>query len=997
MRRWGVGTREEILRQIQKKARSYTPEWRFDMENPDIGTALALVYARMLEGTLRRFAEIPKKNRIAFLNELDAKLLPAMPSTGYIVFKMVNEETEGVELEAGTTVSADVPDSPEGQVEFETTDDLYVTPAVLLRIYQTCGQKDQIFRIYRNDAEEGAGWPVVLFSNRYPNLQEHMLYLSHSVLFGIRTEGRIRMEWQIPGDARQSGEFLEALQNEEAAVFEYYSEDGWKRFCRQELSEGALLFQKGEGQPAFRQTEFAGIQSFWIRCRIRRQDAFDGMRLGSIKLTGSNQGILPDTVYGAGEERNIHEYLPFGERLDLYSEVYFGCQEVLGKSGAQITLSFGIDFVRIPLNGEKIQIEWEWVMKKSDFRPNTEFDVTIEAVIWEYYNGSGWARLFPKDSYQQIFSVRNGTMGQYQTMEFTCPEDMAPVLINAAEAFYIRARITKINNLYKTTGNYVVPLLSNTLFRYQYREGRLPEQIVLENNMDRRCISGRELFAGEEVLPFTKAGVDGMAVYLGFGTAPIGNPLKMLFLLGFNEDRSQRHLLWEYWNGSHWKNLNLVDETENFSRTGIVTFSGQPDIRKRRMFGEEKYWLRIRDISDAYLDAEEEILPVIRAIYMNAAAIQNVAGRRTDYFQVEMYQENMRFDLPEKNINKIDVLVAEEERMPESERMELMRQERLVTVPKEDGQWEEWVRWQRVDDFTESTPQDRHFIVNQTEGYLQFGNGRQGRIPAASRMENIRVEYQTGGGEYTNLKEGLINKMDRQAGFIREVSNPEALTGGCDVETLQQAVRRNSAALRHQNRAVVPRDYEELAMLASREIQSVKCFAGYDAKGEPLRGAVTLVVLQKAFRQSGAEFHKVKRQILDYMRDKISQTLLDNKKFFVVEPVFAELCVYAELSVRDFNKVFAVKKEVLRRLEKFLSPAGEKNGGWQIGSFPDNMQIQNAINDVPGIVYIKSIMLTAYTSSTTGRREVDVEQIKNSRYVLPVNGTHELVITINTR
>ncbi len=875
----GGWRKEEILQQIQRKARSYTPEWRFDLEQPDIGTALAFVYAGMFEGTLRRFEKIPEKNRIAFLNELDAKLLPAMSGAGYVFFKMVNEEVEGVGLEAGTVVLADVSDLPEGQVEFETTDDLYVTPAVISRIYQTCGSRDQICRIYQNDVEEKKVWPVTFFSNQYPNLQEHILYLSHSVLFGICGEGSIQMEWRILGDTRQSEEYLEVLQKKEVAVFEYYSEDGWKRFWRQELSEGTLLFQKTEEQPAFCRTELAGVSDFWIRCRIWKQEMFDRMRLSSIKLTSRNQGILPDTIYGAGEECNIHEYFPFGERLDLYSEVYFGCQEVLSKSGAQITLSFGIDFVRIPLDGEKKQIEWEWVMKKSDFRPDMEFDVTIEAVIWEYYNGSGWTRLFQENGYQKIFSAEKGVMGQYQAMEFTCPEDMQPVLINAAEAYYIRARITKINNLYKMTGNYIVPLLRNTLFRYQYTESRMPEYVVLENNMDRLCMPGPDFFAGEEVLPFTRTEVNEMAVYFGFGTAPVGNPLKILFLLGDTDEQSRRQLLWEYWNGSHWKNLNRIDETENFSRTGIVTFSGQPDSRKKKLFGEEKYWLRARDVSDAYFDTKEEFLPVIRGIYMNATAIRNAAG----------------------------------------------------------------------------------------------------------------------GGEYTNLKEGMVNKMSRSAGFIRKVSNPEALVGGCDVETLQQAVRRNSAALRHQNRAVVPRDYEELAGLACREIQSAKCFTGYDAKGEPLHGAVTLVVLQKAFRQSGTGFHRVKQQIIDYMQDKISQTLLDNQKFFVVEPVFAELCVYAELSVRDFNKVFAVKKEVLGRLEDFFRPAGETDGGWEIGTFPDNMQIQNAINDVPEIVSIRSIMLTAYTRSAAGRREVDVEKIKKSRYVLPVNGIHELVITVNTQ
>ena len=201
-----VGTKEEILRQIQRKAGSYTPEWRFDLENPDIGTALAIVYAEMFEGTLRRFAEIPMKNKRAFFNELDAKLLPAVPSTGYIHFGMINEEAEGVELPSGTMVSADVPEAPGGRLEFETTDDLYVTPAVLSRIYQTCDRKDQICRIYE-EGEQKAD-PIVFFSENGLNLQKHAMYLSHNLLFGISTEGSIRMEWQIQGEAGQSAEFL---------------------------------------------------------------------------------------------------------------------------------------------------------------------------------------------------------------------------------------------------------------------------------------------------------------------------------------------------------------------------------------------------------------------------------------------------------------------------------------------------------------------------------------------------------------------------------------------------------------------------------------------------------------------------------------------------------------------------------------------------------------------------------------------------------------------
>ncbi|MCH5264619.1 MAG: hypothetical protein J1F02_01880 [Lachnospiraceae bacterium] len=971
-----VNTKEDILRQIEKKARSYTPEWHFDREHPDIGTALAYVYASMMEGTLRRFAQIPMKNRIAFLNELEAGLLPALPSTGYVRFGLVNEEVEGVELPAGTGVAADVPESDTGQLQFETEEDFYVTPAVLYEIYQTCDRRDEICRIYQREDESKDFVPITLFSEDYPNLQEHRLYFSHKLLFSIQTEGSLQLEFTIPGEKRRSQAYLEQLLQPESAEFSYYSREGWQKFDRQELIEGGLLLHKGEEQPAFAEREIGGVENFWLRCQIYKQKPFERMRASRVRLSGKNRGILPDVVYGAGEERNIHEYLPFGERLDLYSEVYFGCQEVLAKKGAEITFSFGLDFVRIPLEGENSPIEWEWIMKKSDVKPNLEFDVTIEAVIWEYYNGSGWTRLFSDSAYEQAFSVKNGTSGRYQTITFTCPEDMMPVLVNASENFYIRARITKINNLYKMTGSYIIPLLGNTLFRYQYREGELPEYVVAENNRELSCMSGKDFFAGEAPLLFPQSGGDGMALYLGFKTAPVGSPVKMLFLTGDNGDHSGERLLWEYWNGTGWKNLNLVDETENFSKSGIVTFTGQPDIRKKRLFGDERYWLRIQDVDNIYMEENKRTLPVIRGIYMNAVAVRNVTGRRTEYFQMEVYQENIRFDLLEKNINDIEVSVQEsgrEEQLPE------------------------WLCWQQVEDFAESGSQDCHFVVDRTEGSLQFGDGRHGRVPPASRVQNIRVDYSFGGGEYTNLSRGEISRLNRSQGFIKEVENPEAMAGGCDVETLPQALARHSAMLRHQNRAVIPKDFEDLVLLASREVQLAKCYPGYDGSGRPLSGAVTLVVLRKDFLQGDGQFYKVKQQIMEYMRDKISTPLLDNNRFFVVEPLYVHLCVYAQLCVRDFNRVFAVKREVLHRLEQFFTPASlEDSSGWEIGTLPEPVQIQNAISDVPGIVYVQHMMLTAYTDGKTGRQEADMEKLRQNRYVLPVNGIHEIVITVET-
>ena len=52
MKEWKLDSRTggDIIRSIRETAANYTPEWNFNPEDPDIGSALAFVYADMLEG-----------------------------------------------------------------------------------------------------------------------------------------------------------------------------------------------------------------------------------------------------------------------------------------------------------------------------------------------------------------------------------------------------------------------------------------------------------------------------------------------------------------------------------------------------------------------------------------------------------------------------------------------------------------------------------------------------------------------------------------------------------------------------------------------------------------------------------------------------------------------------------------------------------------------------------------------------------------------------------
>lgn len=116
----------------------------------------------------------------------------------------------------------------------------------------------------------------------------------------------------------------------------------------------------------------------------------------------------------------------------------------------------------------------------------------------------------------------------------------------------------------------------------------------------------------------------------------------------------------------------------------------------------------------------------------------------------------------------------------------------------------------------------------------------------------------------------------------------------------------------------------------------------------------------------------------------------------VIEPDFVELNIRAELSVRDFNLVFQIKKQVQERLEQFFDPltGNFHQKGWEIGTLPNHIQIKNAISDIPGIVLVRNIYLTAYSSHASERKELDLEQMGGNRYILPINGRHELTVSV---
>jgi len=135
-----------------------------------------------------------------------------------------------------------------------------------------------------------------------------------------------------------------------------------------------------------------------------------------------------------------------------------------------------------------------------------------------------------------------------------------------------------------------------------------------------------------------------------------------------------------------------------------------------------------------------------------------------------------------------------------------------VTVTESGGD----TRWQEVPTLANSSPADRHFVVQRDAlgtASLLFGDGVNGLIPprgAATAAVTIRATYRVGGGPQGNVPAGA--QFRPGLATIRSATNLAAAGGGTAAEDIERARRLAPRLFRLQERAVTGPDYTDLAL-----------------------------------------------------------------------------------------------------------------------------------------------------------------------------------------
>ncbi len=995
--------KKELLERIKKLAAAYTPEWKFDEERPDIATALACLWVDMFYGTVRRSHRLMEKNQVEFFKTVGTRLRPSVPAEGYVVFEMASDEFGGVEIPKGLLVAAESKEeTPE--VSFETQEAVYATPVRLQEIFLADGKEDRFWQIYNSEKEEEASAeipPFYLFQPVGNDLQEHVFFFGHEQVLYLSGPAKVYLQLRNRRFSEAADAIPDWMLKKEITVFEYFSEIGFISFGGRHMEGKELVLELRAGQLPPVKTVWKERETYVIRCRLLRPFVRSDFSIEGFRLRSAMDHVFPDTVQTEQGEENARNVYPFGERPAPYGEVYIAADQVFSKAGAKVVLNFRVDYERVPLEDvQESERDWKLVMRRENFIPDPEYDVTIERVSWEYFNGSGWSRLFSGQEYSRIFNGGDGSMGQQFSLEFTCPQDMQPFLYDSVQSRYIRIRILKMNNLFKQKGNYITPIIRDLHFSFSYMgQGKTPGFLEACNTKmcDKIAVWEQDYRPVLWTL-FWGLKEQERALYMKFSGPLTEGPVKILFAMAETLRTELPRLEFAYYGGGAFRPLPVMDETDNLRKSGVWTFMGRPDFEKAVLFGSEGYWLRVTDAKGEYQKRSFYAKnPLINGIYMNAAKVLAVQTMPDEYFSIESGEKNKVCTLLNQKVYSLEVWVDESGTLTENQKRRIAAE--LETQEERDTQGDIsrfWVKWTEVEDFCLSGPEDRHYMADKSQGTVMFADGKNGAVPSGGSQDTIRIHYTCGGGENGNQQVGQISQMTQTLGYINRVYNPLVTTGGSDQETAKEAMERCVGWLRHRGKAVTASDYESLAMAASRSVLKVRCFPNCRGDGSREPGSVTLVVLQKDFKTGRMYFERVKQEILHVLGPSLPGNLLDMGRFYVVEPNYLELRCQMELSVSDFNDVFDVKKRVLERMEEFLDPVqGNFNKkGWQIGEVPNEIQITNALKGIPGIRYIREVQRSAFVQSKQGWVEAERDSEEEQRFAVALNGKHQVIITV---
>ena len=707
---------------------------------------------------------------------------------------------------------------------------------------------------------------------------------------------------------------------------------------------------------------------------------------------------------------------PFGEIPRIYDSFYIACRDAFSKKGSKVKI----------------------VLNVSKGSPSDKLMLS-----WEYWNGQGWTVI--EGLKDETNNFKSSTKDK--NVRFTCPMDFETTEVGGHENYWIRVRMVAGNygevkfkkvssgNTEESweidTAQVQAPLFTKFLIAYE-ESARVPEHIITLNNRDHS-----EDMVEEGVVkpfrPFEKLEEKEQCLYLGFDKELKGGPINIFFSIKerkYPEEFTPR-FIWECRtdaSADRWSRIDVVDETESLTKRGVLSLVAPHSMSRFKRFGEELYWIRARQVGEKFepepgpgvtqgSDSESEHPPITKSIpearpwektltfdcaadktvkyppvligiHVNTTWVSQAETLRDEVLGSSDGTPDQVFLFSKRPVVDAEIWVNEFSSLSDRERRELVEKspQMVNEVRDEEGNTTEfWVKWGRVEDFLTSGPGDRHYVLDATLGRVRFGNGVNGKVPPIG-TDNIKTNYQSGGGSAGNVRAGEIATLKSSLSFIDGVSNPESADGGTDIETLDGLFMRGPQGIKNRGRAVTREDFEWMARGASRKVARVKCLPCLDEDYNYKPGWVTLIIVPQSREDKPVPSVMLKELVKRHVEKLTSGTLTIPGRLVVKGPCYLKLSVSATLVARSVDKVSEIEKEASQMVREFLHPlrGGYEKKGWSFGRLPCLSDFYKILEEVDGVDHVKDLVM-----KISGERE------DQKIVITPKNGSHPHVEPYN--
>ncbi len=976
-----------ILEEIRRRARSYTPQWRFDPDDMDAGGALATLFSRMFAQTVDRYNRVLYKDYIEFLNLLAVRQKPVTPAQGYVAVEVAPGTDRPVEIAKDTLFTHDGPDGE--RVNYLSDEAIFATPARIRSMITVDPARDAV--AVREAEEESFD---LFHVPDEKNLQRHRFTLRHDEVLRLSRPGCIRV--QVLGDAQYlAQQTAERLCRGDFARWEYYSGESWRPFDRVEAEADFVVLTKDSDAPlepcSPEEDEEGEGGGHCLRCTMARTDDDTALEVRGLQVDSSyreGESLGCDAAYANDVSVDVaNGGYCFDENALLYDAFYVACDEVFCKHGAQVTME--LDMHTLVRKSDQEQARYEFkdrLVIEKDETPPEPAKRFVSRVVWEYWNGVGWTHLEASGDINPFGEEAEGT----KRLSFTIPEDLQPCFVSSVEHHWVRARVTFVENAFDLYATRLLPFVQGLRLRFRYAKTRPVQRLVTENNLQRTTLHPLEGPAAATLyrpLPDARP-----ALYLCFDDAPAGNPVT-LFLELQGRSRARRRLQAEAFQGRGFEAVKMTDGLEECAHSGVLKFYLPPLLKQTSVFGQEGWFLRLVDVTGR---AAQEDWPRLCRAVLNCLPVTQREQAPDALFSTEIHEAGKRVRLDETPVLEAEVWVDESASLSEQAIRALLEDanqeagkrgvEAEVTP---DGRLSRLlVRWNRTQELALCGPQDRVYELDAEEGRIRFGDGVHGAIPPAGQ-DNILVRYSFGGGSRGNIgPEGITGVTTTAAGLTRAY-NFLPICGGNDMQSVELVERLGPQRLRHRGRAVTPADFEALVLEEFSQARAVRCFPNTDENGQSSPGKVTVVVLCGEM-DSPLHATALCERIEKYLSARCDSALARGG-LRVVPAQILTVNVTATLEVDAPDNAAAAEREAGRCLDELLDPLRAREGN-PIGALPSPTDLYAALRRVPHVLAVRDVLMEGVYDEYNLRRVVALDVGSRYPFAVPRSGRHAICI-----